>query len=58
MDIIISSNFERILAESLSPEDLSNLYQNIYNKCLKLLIKDLIKRLLNKHLLTPQKNKI
>jgi len=30
MDITISSNFERILAESLSPEDLSKLYQNIY----------------------------
>ena len=27
MDITISSNFERILAESFSPEELSNLYQ-------------------------------
>lgn len=33
MDITISSNFERILAESLSPEDISSLYQNMnHNK--------------------------
>jgi threonine synthase len=31
MDITISSNFERILAESLSPEDISSLYQNMNN---------------------------
>ena len=32
MDITISSNFERILAESFSPEDLSHLYQNMKNR--------------------------
>ena len=31
MDITISSNFERILAESFSPEELSHLYQNMKN---------------------------
>ena len=31
MDITISSNFERILAESFSPEELSHLYQNLIN---------------------------
>ena len=32
MDITISSNFERILAESFSSEELSNLYQAIKNR--------------------------
>ena len=31
MDITISSNFERILAESFNPEELSHLYQNLIN---------------------------
>ena len=31
MDITISSNFERILAESFNPEKLSHLYQNLIN---------------------------
>ena len=32
MDITISSNFERILAESFNPEELSHLYKNIKNR--------------------------
>jgi len=32
MDITISSNFERILAESFSPEELSHLYQAMKNR--------------------------
>ncbi len=32
MDITISSNFERILAESFNPEELSHLYKNMKNR--------------------------
>ena len=46
MDITISSNFERILAESLNPQSLSNLYQNINNDKSNLKLYELV----HKHL--------
>ena len=46
MDITISSNFERILAESLNPENLSNLYQNINNNKSNLKLDELVNKYL------------